>query len=153
MAKQGTLILPARLAATIIDHARAGYPEEVCGLVGGAAGRATTLHPGRNISPTPTIAYELDHETLPRVVDLEDAGLELLAIYHSHPHGPAEPSLVDTANATFPDCVYLIISLAVPDRPELTGFRIGDKGFRQIEVKIEWVYSKSVSQPSGARFA
>ncbi len=120
----GCLILPVRLAAEIVDHARRGYPEEVCGLVAGRGGSAVAAFPGRNLSPTPTVAYELDPETLARMIDFEDAGLETVAIYHSHPHGPETPSPTDIACAAYPDSVYLIVSLAAPEQPVLRGFRL-----------------------------
>jgi proteasome lid subunit RPN8/RPN11 len=135
MAEQNTLILPARLATAITRHAQAGWPEEVCGLVAGRGGVATAAYPGRNISPTPAVTYELDHDTLARVFDLEDAGLELAAIYHSHPHGPETPSPTDIAHAFYPDSVYLIVSLATPEFPVIRGFRITDEGVREIAVK------------------
>jgi proteasome lid subunit RPN8/RPN11 len=128
--------LPAEIAALIVEHACRGYPAEVCGLVAGRDGVATAAYPGSNISPTPATAYELDHETLARMIDFEDAGLELVAIYHSHPHGPDRPSPADIANASYPKCVHLIVNLATPDKPKLTGFRIRGGNTQRIEVKI-----------------
>lgn len=43
---------------------------------------------------------------------IENDGLELLAIYHSHPAGPARPSPSDVAQAYYPEQAQLIISLA-----------------------------------------
>lgn len=134
---QTSLTLPGALAAQIIAHARAGFPEEVCGLVAGRKTTAATAYPGRNISPTPAVAYELDHDTLARMIDFEDAGLDLVAIYHSHPHGPETPSPADIANATYPDSVYLIVSLAAPDRPTLRGFRIFARMAYMVELRVE----------------
>ena len=129
--------LPAEIAAQIVEHAQSGYPDEVCGLVAGRDGVATAAYPGRNISPTPAVTYELDHDTLARIFDFEDAGLELVAIYHSHPRGPETPSPTDIAHAFYSDSVYLIVSLATPDRPVVRGFRIADEGVREIAVKSE----------------
>jgi proteasome lid subunit RPN8/RPN11 len=137
MAEQNTLILPARLATAIIKHARSGYPDEVCGLVAGRGDKATAVYPGRNISPTPAVTYELDHETLARMIDFEDAGLELAAIYHSHPRGPETPSPTDIAHAYYSASVYLIVSLATPEFPVIRGFRIKDEGVREIAFESE----------------
>lgn len=136
---EASLILPPEIAAQIIAHAQAGYPEEVCGLVAGAAGRATTLYPGRNISPTPRIAYELDHDTLARMIVFEDAGLELLAIYHSHPGGPEVPSPADIEQAYYSESIYLICSLFAPTLPVLRGFRI--RAGRFWEVLLDTPYA------------
>lgn len=121
-----TFELPADMADAIIAHACAGYPAEVCGIISGRAGVGVELYLGRNVSPTPTVAYELDIETLARQVRFGDDGLTLAAIYHSHPAGPEVPSESDVSRAFYPDSVYLICSLAEPARPILRGFRIVD---------------------------
>jgi [CysO sulfur-carrier protein]-S-L-cysteine hydrolase len=136
-ARQATLRISAAITAQIVVHAQSGYPDEVCGLVAGRDGVATAVYPGRNISPTPAVTYELDHDTLARVFDFEDAGLELVAIYHSHPCGPESPSPTDINLAFFSDSVYLIVSLATTDRPVVRGFRIAGDGVREIAVKSE----------------
>jgi proteasome lid subunit RPN8/RPN11 len=131
------LSLPAEIAAQIVEHAQSGYPDEVCGLVAGRGGVATMTYPGRNISPTPAVAYEIDHDTLARIFEFEDAGLELVAIYHSHPRGPETPSPTDIARAFYPDSGYLIVSLATPDWPVVRGFRIAEERVREIAIKSE----------------
>lgn len=131
------LVLPARLAAQIIGHARQGFPAEVCGLVAGRNSRAEAVYPGRNVSATPAVAYELDPDTLARMIAFEDAGLELIAIYHSHPRGPEVPSPTDIAHASYPESIYLIVSLAAPDRPALRGFRIARGAVSEVEVRVE----------------
>jgi proteasome lid subunit RPN8/RPN11 len=131
------LTLPAELMAEIVAHARAGYPEEVCGLIAGTAGVARELWHGRNVSPTPRMTYLLDDETLVRQIDFEEAGLTLVAIYHSHPLGPQEPSPVDIAGATYPDSVYLVVDLSVLYQPALAGFRIIDRTVQRIQVRFE----------------
>lgn len=136
-AHQAIFRMSAEIAAQIVEHARSGYPDEVCGLVAGRSGVTTAAYPGRNSSPTPADTYELDHDTLARIIDFEDAGLELTAIYHSHPHGPEKPSPTDLADATYPDSVYLIVSLAIPDEPELLGFRIKGKASCPVNIIIE----------------
>ena len=136
-AHQAIFRMSAEIVAQIVEHARSGYPTEVCGLVAGRDGVGTAAYPGRNISPTPAVAYELDHDTLARMIDFEDAGLELAAIYHSHPHGPKTPSPTDIARAFYPDSVYLIVSLATPEFPVIRGFRITEERVREIAVKSE----------------
>jgi proteasome lid subunit RPN8/RPN11 len=60
------------------------------------------------------------------MVEWEDAGLELLAIYHSHPQGPEGPSETDIAMATYPEATYIIISLANRARPRVRAFRMAE---------------------------
>ncbi len=126
MTNAGSFYLSPELAEQIIAHAQAGYPEEVCGLVSGIDGVAVTVHAGRNVSATPRATFELDIETLAKQIEFEEAGLELVAIYHSHPQGPAVPSETDIERAAYPDAVYLICSLADRSQPTLNAFRYND---------------------------
>lgn len=122
-----TLDLPPEMLAQVIAHAQAGYPEEVCGLIAGRAGQAVGVYPARNVSPTPRVAYEMDAETLMRLVEWEDAGVALLAIYHSHPQGPEGPSETDVAKAAYPDAAQIIVSLLDRERPTIRAFRIASE--------------------------
>ncbi len=124
MVTEIVLDVPEALRAEIISHAQAGYPEEVCGLIAGRASEPITVHRGRNISPTPRVAYTLDYDTLARQIEFEDQGLTLWGIYHSHPAGPEAPSATDIELAFYPDAIYVIVSLADPERPTVRGFRI-----------------------------
>lgn len=128
------LELPEALRAEIISHSLTGWPEEVCGLLAGRDGAALELHRGRNVSPTPRVAYELDTDTLARQIAFYDAGLELVAIYHSHPAGPEAPSPTDISQATYPDAVYLICSLADWQSPVLRGFVIREGSVEEVAV-------------------
>lgn len=130
------LQLPATLAGQIVSHASAAYPEEACGLVSGRDRVAVQVHAGRNVSATPLTAYELDSDTLALQIGFEEAGLELVAIYHSHPRGPATPSTADIARAAYPGVVHIICSLADRDRPQLRGFVIADERFREVPLAI-----------------
>ena len=128
------LILGAGIATAIVEHGRAGYPDEVCGIVGGRGGRGWLLYLGRNVAPRPRSSYELDVDTLSRQIELEAAGLELVAIYHSHPRGPEAPSNTDIGRAFYPDAVYIICSLADRDKAVLRGYRILDGRTWEIEL-------------------
>ncbi len=130
--------LAAGLAAAIINHARAGYPAEVCGLIAGRAGQGLEIHPGRNIAADPLTRFEMDPLTLAGQVAFEDQGLRLAAIYHSHPHGPAGPSPTDVEGATYPDAVYIICDLSALE-PALRAFRI--RGGRAWEIGLHEVSS------------
>lgn len=127
-----SLVLTPGLKARIFAHALAGYPQEVCGLVAGRRDRGLLVYPGRNVSATPLMAFELDTDTLAQQIDFEDQGLELIATYHSHPHGPAAPSPADVQQSCYLDAVLLICSLADRLRPVLRGFRIAQGSFREV---------------------
>ena len=119
-----TLTLPLAIQAEIIAHAREGWPDEVCGILSGKAGVAASLVRARNVAEDRRINYTVDPQTLLRQFDFEDAGEELIAIYHSHPSSPAYPSATDAQLATYPDAVYLICSLQSREAPVVRGYRL-----------------------------
>jgi proteasome lid subunit RPN8/RPN11 len=128
-------LLVGGMREEIIAHARAGFPEEVCGIISGRDGVAVELHRGRNVSPRPRTTYEMDVDTLMKQIAFDDAGLMLAAIYHSHPAGPPTPSPTDIDRAFYPDSVYIICSLADPAQPSLRGFRIVDGAMREVTLR------------------
>lgn len=110
--------LPAALLQEIVDHSRAGVPNETCGLLVADAyaadgGVPTRFIPLRNAAESP-YRYLIDADDLLKVVEIEDGGEFVWGIVHSHVASPAEPSATDVGLAYYPDSLYLICSLAEP---------------------------------------
>ena len=132
--RMDTLYLPHQLEEEMIAHVNSLYPEEACGLVGGQDERAGRLCPVENVLHSP-VAFEMAPlQQIRAMLALEEEGLELIAIYHSHPHGPARPSASDVAQAYYPEAVQVIISLADRARPTLRAFLIADGHVTEINV-------------------
>ena len=96
----------------MLQQVESTAPNEACGLVGGHINaeqyQARIVVPTRNIHPGP-FEYQVDPlEQIEAFRQFEESGLELVAIYHSHPGGSRHPSPTDIARAFYPDCVYLI---------------------------------------------
>jgi proteasome lid subunit RPN8/RPN11 len=134
LAKPRTLQLVPGMSETIIAHAWAGFPDEVCGILAGRRGQAIALYRGRNVSSTPRVAYELDLDTLALQIGFANDDMEMIGIYHSHPTGPETPSTTDIEQSYYPDAVYLICSLADQFRPTLRAFRIVNGGFFEVQL-------------------
>ena len=120
----------------MIGHAKSAYPQEGCGLIAGVRPSliGVRLIPMTNIAQS-AVEFEMDPAELIRTLrDLRGAGEELVAIYHSHPHGPARPSNMDVQQAHYPEAAHLIVSLADPEHPQVAGFRIVDGDVLDIEV-------------------
>jgi [CysO sulfur-carrier protein]-S-L-cysteine hydrolase len=116
--------LPRRLADELIAHAREDMPNECCGLIAGRQGAATRVIRMANTDASPFM-YVMDPREQMRVMDeIEDSGDDLLAIYHSHTRSAAYPSRTDVELAFFPDPLYLIVSLADRDAPEIRAFTL-----------------------------
>lgn len=100
----------------VVNHARDGVPEEVCGVLGGDYGsdatRVVSAHPAENAAETPETEYYIDpKEQLELLETIEGLGEDVVSFYHSHPAGPPCPSDTDTARATWPGLSYLIVVL------------------------------------------
>jgi len=137
--------LPRRLALAMLRHALDERPNEACGLLAGSfdpAGGATAdaYHPARNAEASP-YRYLVDGEDLVRLVfGIEDAGRELVGIFHSHTHTPAVPSATDLRSAQYPDAYYLLATLADADAPPeraLRSWRIRDGRSSEVPLLVE----------------
>ena len=113
-------------AKALITHAQEDAPNECCGLLAGRNGRVERVYPGTNVDHSP-YTYLMDpKEQLAAFKDMEAAGLDLVGIYHSHTHTAAYPSRTDVAKAFYPDALYVIVSLAKRDAPDIRAFRVAD---------------------------
>jgi [CysO sulfur-carrier protein]-S-L-cysteine hydrolase len=118
------VIVPQAVLDEIIAHARAGKPEEVCGIVRGVGLVAHAAIRGRNIATERIENYEVDPQTLLLQFAFEDAGEAMMGIYHSHPVSVAYPSATDAWNAHYPECIYFICSLEFDEAPVVRAFRM-----------------------------
>ena len=106
----------------LVSHAREEAPNECCGYLRVDDGRVEQLVRSQNLRNSP-YGYELDAESLLAANRLDDEG-HGVAIYHSHPRSPAEPSQTDINLAHYPHWTYLIVSLQ--GDPEVRAWRISD---------------------------
>jgi proteasome lid subunit RPN8/RPN11 len=133
------LTIPASVAEAMVAHARAELPNEACGLLSGslASATATAFHPARNAETSP-LRYNVHPQDLVRIVfAIEDAGEDLVAIFHSHTRSPAVPSATDRRTAMYPGVFYILATLADPSAPAartLRGWRI--HGGQSFEVPL-----------------
>jgi proteasome lid subunit RPN8/RPN11 len=68
--------------------------------------------------------------------EMDRLHLELLGIYHSHPHSLPYPSPVDITRAFYPTIAFFIISLLNLGKPELKAFQIVRGKVREKRFKI-----------------
>ncbi|HMJ72407.1 MAG TPA: M67 family metallopeptidase [Solirubrobacterales bacterium] len=124
------------LVDEIVAHARQDLPNECCGMVGGGGEEARTVYRAENAEASP-LRYSIDAKEQFRLMRaIEDAGEELVGIYHSHTKSAAYPSQTDVNLAGWPDAVYLIVSLAEPGAPDLKGFWIREGKIAEAELVV-----------------
>ena len=135
-----TLELPATHRDAIVAHAREGVPAEVVGVLAGDRGEerssvARTLR-ADNAADAPRRRYEIDPgEELALLERVDDAGLDVVGFYHSHPRGPLAPSGVDARQAAWPGYTYVIVSLADAE-PTVGSWRWTGDAFRAEPVAV-----------------
>lgn len=131
----GGYTLDAGLYRQMLEQCKKESPAEACGLLGGNDGLSgNRIFPLENLDASAE-SYRMDTQKVLSVMrKLDNEGMELNAIYHSHPATPARPSKVDIAQAYMP-VVYLILSLCA-DEPVLRGYYINEGDVAEIPVKI-----------------
>jgi [CysO sulfur-carrier protein]-S-L-cysteine hydrolase len=131
-----------RIAQELIDemvaHAREDLPNECCGMVGGRDGEATEVVRVANSAASP-LRYEMDPQGQYNALkSIEDGGNELLAIYHSHTKSAAYPSQTDVNQAVaWPEQIYVIVSLADEDAPDVKAFLLEDLRIADVTLEIQ----------------
>jgi proteasome lid subunit RPN8/RPN11 len=153
------LHIPQQILDDMVAHARELDPYECCGLLAGTNGTIVRQYRIRNTVATDQravqvfteaevkqlghlpqtaraeVAYFMDpKEMLAAFKDMRGRALELAAIYHSHTHSPAVPSLTDVGLAYYPDAAYIIISLEDKASPDVRAYWIKDSQVRPTEI-------------------
>lgn len=94
------------------SHLSQCLPAEGCGLVGGDATlRAHLVIPIANLLSSPSRFRMDEREQLAAFLTLEEKGLDLIAIYHSHPSGLPVPSTTDITEFFYPESLMIVVSL------------------------------------------
>lgn len=133
-----TFSIPRHLINQIMRHAQQSPEAEVCGLLGSRDGQVCTVYPVPNVATEPARLFTMDAPgQIEAMRQMREQDEELFAIYHSHPHAPPEPSLHDVAMASYPQALYLIISLNTKGVLELCAWQIHQQTLLPIELVVE----------------
>ena len=115
----------------IIAYAKAGLPNEACGLLGGTVDgkdrRIEKVYYLTNIDASREHFSMDPKEQFEAVKDMRANGLSLIGNFHSHPESPSRPSEEDKRLAYDSSVRYLILSLMDMDAPVMNGFEIIDR--------------------------
>jgi len=126
----------------MLRHVLACLPEEGCGLVGGhfnpRGPSSLTILPVTNQLHSPVRFYMDPLEQLKALSWLDDNGLELVAIFHTHPVGPSDPSPTDLSEFAYPGVVYLILSPGSGEEWQIRAYWIEEDGL-VLEIPLEYI--------------
>ncbi|MBA7679957.1 CysO-cysteine peptidase [subsurface metagenome] len=130
------LEIPSNIFGRMVEQAKAEAPVEACGILAGGDGKVEKIYKMTNADKSCDHFMMEPKEQFTVVKDIRSAGLEMLAIYHSHPETPAGPSAEDIRLALTPDVIYVIVSLQGANAPAVKGLLIEDGTVTEVPVKI-----------------
>ena len=121
----------------MVEHAREVAPDECCGMIAGRDDAAIKLYRATNVEHS-HLRFMIDpKEQLQIDRDIEQAGLELTAIYHSHTRTAPKPSETDMIYAKlWPGVLWVIVGLA-GEEPEVRIWRMDDGQVTESELAVE----------------
>jgi [CysO sulfur-carrier protein]-S-L-cysteine hydrolase len=130
-----TMRIARELLEKIITHAREDAPNECCGMIAASDGEAVRVYRATNSAASP-LRYEIDGKEQYRIqTEIEDAGWDLGAIYHSHTRSAPYPSQTDINLAFYPESLYVIVGIA-SDEPEVRAYRIVDEQVSEVALDV-----------------
>ncbi|MDO8662936.1 MAG: M67 family metallopeptidase [Candidatus Omnitrophota bacterium] len=121
--------------AQIVQHAKKEAPLEACGYLAGLDGVIIKDYPLTNLDKSSEHFSFDPKEQFTAVKDARAQGLEIYAVYHSHPASAARPSQEDIKLAYDPQMLYVIVSLA-DGKEEIRAFSIRNGEVNLINLEV-----------------
>ena len=116
--------IPYSAARQLADHAANQQPNEACGLLAGRGDHILAAYPLKNIAPAPKTRFQIDpREQLQALKAIDEAQLDWIGAYHSHPRSAPIPSQSDIEACVDSGLLQLIVSIA-RRKPQLKLWRI-----------------------------
>ena len=96
----------------MLTHILSCLPEEGCGLISGTQdGEVVSVIPITNELHSQTAFRMAPQEQIQAFLQIDTNNFDLIAVYHSHPKGPAWPSESDIDQFRYPGVIQLIWSI------------------------------------------
>ena len=130
------LEIPKHIFSQMLAQAREQAPFEACGILAGNDHRVERLYTMANTDESSDHFTMAPEEQFAVIKDMRSKGLEMLAIYHSHPASPARPSVEDIRLAFTPGVIYVIVSLQDSSEPQIRGFTIDGEDVSESAVAV-----------------
>jgi proteasome lid subunit RPN8/RPN11 len=133
------VLIARSLLDELIAHARDDAPNECCGVLAvepGSPPRAAHVYRTVNTAASP-LRFEVDGKELLHAIDeIESAGRELGAIYHSHTRTAPYPSQTDiNFAANWPGVEWIIVGLAAGRAPEVRSYLIDGADVQEVPIE------------------
>lgn len=130
-----TLILKRAHMFAMQRHINYEAPLEACGMLGGKDRQVELVLPVKNAAQS-KVRFIMDPKAQLRAMEqVEAEGMEILAIFHSHPKGPSSPSPTDIEEAAYP--VVNIIWSKAGRRWQARGFWIEAGQVEEVPLTVQ----------------
>jgi proteasome lid subunit RPN8/RPN11 len=134
------LNIPRTVYEGMLWHALAERPLECCGLLAGivrsdGVGEVRLRYPLLNAAASPVEFESEPRSHLSADRDIRRQGLEVLAIYHSHPTSEPLPSRKDLQRNNWPQTISIIVSLTTTP-PTLRAWWLSAEAYREAQWTI-----------------
>ena len=128
--------IPKSILQQMVEHAKRESPLECCGILSGKEKTVEKAFELKNTDESP-IQYSMSPRDQMKVFEeMERESMEMIAIYHSHPHTIPFPSETDVKLAFYPDISSIIISLKEQENPVIKAFQIGKEAIFLEEIEV-----------------
>jgi proteasome lid subunit RPN8/RPN11 len=140
--------IPRAQVEAMLEHARTGYPYEVCGvMVGrgpdGARRVEEVVAVANRETEAPRVRYQIAPEDQIRVQrEARERGWEIVGYYHSHPDHPARPSETDrriAAEGLSDGVIYVVVGVERAEKTTPTAWVFRDVAQAFVEEPFEVV--------------
>lgn len=137
-----SMVIAREAFNTIFRHAIVERPSECCGLLLGGNGKIESALPARNDSNDHSRYRVNPEDHFSAIHAARSLGNSVVGVYHSHPYSEAMPSATDLAEASYPDYLYVIVSLhsgtANASEPGVMGgFWLRDGSATAVELRVD----------------
>ena len=127
--------IPEAIFQGLIEHARRESPLECCGILGGKGETVQRVFELQNVERSPVRYLMSPQEQFKVFEELEKESIEMMAIYHSHPHSIPFPSETDVKMAFYPEVISIIISLKEKN-PAVKAFQISQEAIYPQPIEV-----------------
>jgi len=118
--------------AFLRERAALAHPHEACGILFGTTHRIERASLCANVHPEPKTHFEIDPAAVIAAHKAErEGGPKVAGYWHSHPHGPPEPSASDRACASGDGRVWAIVGEGA-----IGWWRDGEGGFEPLSYTV-----------------
>ena len=130
------LRIPKPIYQKMLDHAQRESPLECCGLLGGKDQTVQKSFELENTEKSPVFYSMSPQEQMKVFEEMEKESMDMIAIYHSHPHTIPFPSETDVKLTFYPDVSSVIISLQEKENPVMKAFQISKEAIYLEEIEV-----------------